>query len=94
MPFTRERALAARAAGDIDLADLVERLLDEGRRSEGESYDVIFLSPPTSPLTVHLKAPVVNDTLTAAGRPWGWTLSQRYTRLDKLTSGVTRTSEL
>jgi hypothetical protein len=41
-----------------------------------------------------LKAPVVNDTVAESGKPWRWTLSQRYTSLDKLTSGVTRTSEL
>lgn len=30
---------------------------------------------------------------TGAGAELGWTLSQRYTRLDKLSSGVTATNE-
>jgi hypothetical protein len=72
----------------------VKTLLDDGLRSDGEHYGVLLLSPHDSDETVHLPAAIKNDTVTAAGRPWGWTLSQRYTRLDKLASGVNRTSEL
>jgi hypothetical protein len=53
---------------------------------------VVFVLPYI--WTVHLQTPIANDTVTESGKPWGWTLSQRYTRLDKLTSGVTRTSQL
>jgi hypothetical protein len=92
--FTRDEASARRAGGEAELASLIEILLDERGRTDGEAYDVLLLTGPADPKTVHLQAPVANDTVTESGKPWGWTLSQRYTRLDKLTSGVTRTSQL
>jgi len=73
---------------------LIEGLLERGGRTDGEAYDVLLLSSPDDPRTVHLQAPITNDKVTESGRAWGWTLSQRYTRLDKLTSGITRTSQL
>jgi len=94
VPFTHEEAARRRSNSETELADVIERLLEEGLRTEGESYDVLFLSAPDDPNTVRLRGEIKNDTVTAAGRPWGWTLSQRYTRLDKLTSGVTVTSQL
>jgi len=50
--------------------------------------------PTDDARTIRLQAPITNDTVTSAGKPWGWTLNQRYTSLDRLTSGVTRTSQL
>ena len=46
------------------------------------------------PGTVRLSAPIINDTTTVDGKPWGWTLSQRYTSLSRLQSGATTTSQL
>ena len=54
----------------------------------------MLLSGPVNPDTTDLGHPVVNDITTANGRPQAWTLGQRYTRLDILRSGVTRTSQL
>jgi len=88
--FTREESTQRRSNGETELADMIDLLLGQGLRIEGESYDVLFLSGPDDPRTIRLPGPIRNDTVTAAGRPWGWTLSQRYTRLDTLTSGVTR----
>jgi len=92
--FTRGEASARRAYGETELASLIEYLLDQDSRTDGEAYDVLLLTSADDPKTVRLEAPIANDTVTESGKPWGWTLSQRYTRLDKLTSGVTRTSQL
>lgn len=92
--FTHDEADARRAAGEQELGGLIDRLLDESRRTDGSSYGVLLLSGPDDPTTVVLRNPVRNDTVTAAGRNWAWTLGQRYTRLDRLGSGVRVTSEL
>jgi hypothetical protein len=44
--------------------------------------------------TVHLTAPIANDTKTEAGKTWAWTLGQRYTSLERLQRGAARTSQL
>jgi hypothetical protein len=44
---------------------------------------------------VRLPTQIVNDTVTASGRPWAWTLGQRYVSLSALSApGVTVTSDL
>ena len=92
--FTIEEAARRRAEGQAEVADLIEDLLGQGTRAADEPYGVLLLSGPDSPGTVHLSHPVINDILTENGRAWGWTLSQRYTSLSRLQSGVTKTSEL
>ena len=68
------------------------RLLADGTRTEGQAYDVLLLTAPDDTSTARLAHPVVNDMTTTAGKPWAaWTLGQRYTQLDVLTSGVRRT---
>jgi hypothetical protein len=94
VPFTKEEADRRRDAGDDEIADLIERLTGDGSRTIGNSYGVILLTAPDDPDTVVLGELIVNDTTTASGGGWAWTLKQRYTRLDRLRSGVTRTSEL
>lgn len=94
VPFTREEASSRRAADDHELADLIDRLLDDQSRTAGSSYGVLLLTAPEDAETVPLAQPVLNDTVTSTGRNWAWTLGQRYTRLDRLSSGVGRTSEL
>jgi hypothetical protein len=94
VPFTREEAESRRLSGDHVVAHLIDRLLDDGGRTDGSSYGVLLLSGPDDGATVVLDQPVLNDTVTATGRNWAWTLGQRYTRLDALTSGIQRTSEL
>lgn len=92
--FTREEAARRRGSSAEELADLIEHLLERGQRVEGESYQVILLSREDDAATVRLVEPIVNDTTTVDGKSWGWTLSQRYTSLARLTSGVSRTSQL
>ena len=91
--LTHEEARRHRAEGHEALADLIEVLIEREYRSEGESNGVVLLSGLQDPETVTLNAPVVNDTVTASGRPWAWTLSQRYTSLDRLKAAA-RTSDL
>jgi hypothetical protein len=92
--FTREETARLRSDGLLDLAQLVDEQLDEALRGEGESFGVVLLSSSDDGDTVDLGHVISNDTKTANGRTWAWTLSQRYTRLERLTSGIATTSEL
>ena len=92
--FGAEEAIRLRDRGEVELADLVERALQIGAHVEGEAYGVFLLSAADAPDTVRLAAPIVNDTVTATGKTWAWTLGQRYTSLDRLRSGTTVTSGL
>lgn len=91
--LSRHEAERYRAEGHTVLADLIGALIDRGDRPEGSANGVILLSALGDPDTVQLGKPILNDTVTATGRPWAWTLGQRYTRLDRL-KAATRTSEL
>lgn len=56
---------------------------------------MFLLSSENDEATVHLQAPVTNDKVASTGRPYGWTLAQRYTSLARLRRpGVTKTSDL
>lgn len=92
--FTHDQASQHRASGEAELADLIERVLDDGTRAEGASHDVPLLSRPDDPDTVQSPNPIRNDTTTTSARPWAWTLGQRYTRQELLQSGPTMTSPL
>jgi hypothetical protein len=94
VPFSEEEATRRQASGDDPLATVIRNLLHQGSRVEGEAYDVLLLSTPDDDATVRLDRPIVNDTVTSAGKPWAWTLGQRYTQLDRIRSGVSRTSQL
>jgi len=95
--FTEKEA-AARATGsatDRLISEVIEVLLADGTREEGKQYQVFMLSGPKDRDTVRLAQPITNDTLTASGRPWAWTMGQRYVSLAGLTRrGVTATSDL
>lgn len=92
--FSDEGAAELRAIGQHRAADLVTALLQEGSRDHDAAYGIMLLSREDDPRTVQLDAPIKNDTQTSTGRGWAWTLGQRYTRLEKLTSGARWTSEL
>ncbi len=95
--FTRQEAARLRAGSEIDrqVADVIEASLTERSREEGQQYQVFLLSRDDEPDTVKLSQAIVNDTLTESGRPWAWTLQQRYVSLAGLTApGVTVTSDL
>lgn len=92
--LTRDEAERQRQIGEKQLADLIDELLDAEPLRAGDLVGVILLTRPGDPSTVQLAQPIVNDTVTDAGRPWAWTMGQRYTSLSKLTSGAKFTSEL
>lgn len=92
--FTYESAQERRDEGAAVVADLIDAMLEANLRVEGESYGVLLLSAHSDEATLKLAHPITNDTKTAGGRNWGWTLSQRYTNIDRLTSGATVTSAL
>jgi len=92
--FSRGEAAVHRKSGNPRLADVIEASLDAGTRKEDECYGVFLLSRPEDPATVHLQLPIINDMVTEkTGKNWAWTLSQRYTRLERLKVATT-TSDL
>jgi hypothetical protein len=95
--FTDEEA-ARRSSGsesDRAIAAAIQEDLRSGLREDGKAYQVFLLTPPQDSDTVTLTRRIVNDTVAASGRPWAWTMSQRYASLTDLRrSGVSRTSEV
>jgi hypothetical protein len=69
----------------------IQPLIPVSTRTAQRSYS---LSSAQSDETVKLNSPIANDNQTATGKPWAWTLGQRYTRLERLRSGVRFTSQL
>jgi uncharacterized protein with LGFP repeats len=94
--FTRQEAARREQVpnGGARVGAIIEGCLASGTRDEGERYDVYLLTGPDDIETVHLAVPIRNDTTSDSGRATAWTQKQRYTSLDRLTSGVTRASEL
>jgi hypothetical protein len=95
--FTREEAAARKEGSEIDrlVGEVIQTLLGDGPREEGKQYQVFVLSGPEDPETVRLAQPIANDTVAESGRPWAWTMGQRYVSLAGLTRpGVTVTSGL
>ena len=95
-PASDAAALATGVAGDTpetrdELRGLIERMVGDYARPEGPEHKVLLLEPEDEAL--HLDAPIENDTVAASGRPWAWTLGQRYTSLEAL-RGAGTTSEL
>ena len=66
---------------DAEVADLIERALDERRKSEGTLSKVFLLSGPDDPETERLEAPIANDATDANGRTTAWVMMQRYASL-------------
>lgn len=75
------------------LGKLVERLIREGRREEGELYKVLLLSAPDSPDTLRLPAPILNNSVAKSGKPIAYTMGQRYANSERLLHAKT-TSDL
>ncbi len=83
--LSTEEAERRQAAGDKVIAKIIERALTAGTRVEGESYGIFVLTGPDEEGATETleQGPIVNDMM-ANGRAWGWTLSQRYTSLERL----------
>lgn len=91
--FTAENAAALREAAQAELADVIERTLSAEPDRDGREWQVFLLSGPRDPETTKLATPITNTTV-ANGRPWAWTLGQRYARSDHLKAGYPTTSAL
>jgi hypothetical protein len=95
--FTHEEATSRTAGSPPDqlIAHVIENTLAAGTREPGQQYKVFLLTGPDHPETVTLAQPVRNNTVSASGKPWAWTLGQRYTSLAKLIApGVHVTTDL
>lgn len=96
VPFTAEEAAARRSSEHAAVrrtAEIIEAELAAGM-PPGETHKVMLLSDVDGEDTIRMPQPIVNDTVAASGRPWAWTLGQRYVQLGALVSGVERTSQL
>jgi len=72
---------------------LIESATKDGARKEGTAYKVMFLSPPDSPDTLKLEAPIPNDLTSMTGRITAFTQNQRYVASERLKRAKT-TSDL
>lgn len=79
---------------DQTIGRLIDELLADSPRTPGESYQVFLLSGRDDERTLVLPQPVRNTTRNRSGKPWAWTLGQRYTRSDVLERAPMTTDEL
>ena len=79
---------------DAQVAKVIRWALSTSRRVTDQTYKVFVLTEAGSHDTVHLARAIKNTTVTASGRPWAWTLSQRYTSLGALSQNPHTTDEL
>ena len=80
---------------DVRIADAIDALLSSSTHSEGQLSQVFVLSRSPEEGSVTLNRPIINNTKTASGKVWPWTMSQRYTRLAALTTpDIKTTSDL
>jgi len=95
--FTLDEAAIRHSGSETDrlIGAAIEADLGAGTREEGKPYQVFLLSAQDDPDTVQLPHPISNDTVVESGRPWAWTMGQRYVSLAGLTRpGVLVTSDL
>ena len=95
--FTEAEATARLDSTHADVrrvGELIQEQLRQGTRESGQAYKVVLLSPATNTQTLMLAHAVRNDKVTATGKPWGWTLGQRYTSRSALGRGPLLTSQL
>lgn len=92
--FSRANAERLRMSGaplDRDVAELIEAMLDQGRRPEGEQFQVFLLTPPDASDTLVLDEPIRH---TDVGRGSAWTQGMRYTSESSLRAGPRTTDDL
>ncbi|WP_197440446.1 hypothetical protein [Polystyrenella longa] len=76
-----------------DLGILVNRLVDEKRRLEGEHFKVYLLSAPEDKKTMILNREIQNDKQSSTGKPTAFTMGQRYVLSERLKEAE-KTSQL
>jgi hypothetical protein len=72
------------------LGALVDRVVTEQRRDQGERNKVLLLSAPNSPDTLRLSGPIPNDLKShKSGKPTAFTMGQRYIASERLRVATT-----
>lgn len=80
---------------DRDIADLIQVLLEETGRGDGELFDVVLLSAPDDPKTFMLPQAVKNTKKNRRGNPAPITMGQyRYASMSALERHPATTEEL
>lgn len=95
--FTLGEAAVRKIESDVDrlVGNAIEISLANGSREPEARYQVFLLSGAQAPDTIHLSQPIVNDTISASGKTWAWTIGQRYTSTTNLVKpGLKVTSDL
>lgn len=82
-----------RAAYKGHLGSLVDRLVEEDLRQEGEIFKILILSAPDSDETIQLSQPIPNDKKSQSGKRIAFTMNQRYVSSEALCSAKS-TSDL
>ena len=80
---THEEVEMAKGVYTGQLGKLVDRLLDEGYRTEGK-FKVFLLSSPNSDSTIKLANPIPNDKKSKSGKPTAFTMGQCYATSESL----------
>lgn len=96
VPFSAAEVEERRASTDFSdqrIAEVIETFVGNGARQSAESYQVFLLSPPDDEDTLVLARPILNTKRAASGRPWAWTLQQRYVSSKQLTDPAVSTTE-
>lgn len=75
------------------LGELIDVLLNDGVKKEGEIHGVFILSPTDAPETLNLEHPIKNDLTSIDGKPIAFTQNQRYVSSDRMKTAKT-TSQL
>jgi hypothetical protein len=75
------------------LGELVNGLLQDSGRKEGDRVKVLLLSAPESEDTIKLNEPIANDKRSKSGKVTAFTMGQRYVSSEKLLTART-TSDL
>lgn len=78
---------------DGALSELVNQLVDLGKRPEGSVFKVLILSAPDAPDTLILANPIPNDKVSKSGKPTAFTMGHRYASSEALLRAAT-TSDL
>jgi hypothetical protein len=95
--FTEVEATRLDASTDpieLRVADAIRASLTTGRREEG-NHEVFILSRADDDRTLKLAQPIVNATTDYEGKPFAWTMNQRYTSIAALRKpGTTTTVDL
>jgi hypothetical protein len=88
-----ERRRASTDPNDQRIAEVIETSVANGTRQPAESYQVFLLSLPDARDTMVLSRPILNTKRAASGRPWAWTLQQRYVSSKQLADPAVNTTE-